>query len=123
MRINHILFRTSDLRAMVAFLVDVIGLSEGYRPPFQFPGAWLYSGDSALFHLAETTTGENTTGNIDHVAIEGADYELLIDRLRAHQFPYRETVVPDSLLRQVFISGPDGLMLEMQFDPAPTSAE
>ena len=30
-----------DLDATVAFYVEAIGLANGERPPFPFPGAWL----------------------------------------------------------------------------------
>lgn len=116
MRLNHILFKTNDIEAMVNFLVDVVGLEEGYRPPFRSPGAWVYSGGVALFHLVETARGQQSTGNIDHVAIEGGDYTALVARLTQHSLPFEEALVPETGLRQVFIAAPDGLSIEMLFD-------
>ena len=115
MRINHILFRATDLRGMVSFLENVIGLHEGYRPPFRFPGAWVYSGDNALIHLVEASNAQATMGNIDHVAIEGADYNLLMKNLESYSVAYREVEVPETHQKQVFVTGPEGLILEMQF--------
>lgn len=117
MRINHILFKTNDIEQMIRFLVDVIGLKTGYRPPFRFPGAWIYSGDIALFHLVEAAHDKKDTGNIDHVAIEGGDYEGLLGRLTKNNAAFNEVVVPETRQRQVFVSGPDGLNIEMLFEP------
>lgn len=32
--------------------MDVLGLRVGDRPPFPFPGYWLYAGSSAWVHVA-----------------------------------------------------------------------
>ena len=41
--LDHITLKVADLNASRRFYVDVIGLREGDRPPFDSPGAWLYS--------------------------------------------------------------------------------
>jgi catechol 2,3-dioxygenase-like lactoylglutathione lyase family enzyme len=52
MRITHIdhyniRLKPSDLKAIRDFYVNVIGLTEGARPYFKFPGYWLYGGAEA----------------------------------------------------------------------------
>ena len=51
--LNHILVLARDLEATRDFYVNVLGLRVGPRPPFKFPGHWLYLGDKAVVHLAE----------------------------------------------------------------------
>lgn len=41
--LHHVNIRAGDLEATIAFHVDAIGPTEGWRPPFGFAGAWLYS--------------------------------------------------------------------------------
>jgi lactoylglutathione lyase len=115
MKINHVLVRTSDLEAMNRFLIDVIGLEEGNRPPFPFAGSWLYSEGKAIMHVILDSSAGNPDGAVDHVALEGADYDTLLATLTKHEIEYAERTVPQSREHQVFISGPDGLKVEMLF--------
>ena len=42
-RLDHNTLVTGELKKVRAFLQDVIGLRSGVRPPFGFPGFWLYA--------------------------------------------------------------------------------
>ena len=42
-RLDHYNVSTRNLGATVRFYEDVLGFVNGPRPPFDFPGAWLYS--------------------------------------------------------------------------------
>jgi len=44
-----------DLDATVRFYERYVGLRNGDRPPFAFPGAWLYAGDKPILHLVSET--------------------------------------------------------------------
>lgn len=116
MKLNHVLVRTRGLNAAKRFFTEVIGLEQGERPPFPFNGAWFYCEGKALIHVVEDH--EESLGNggsLAHVAIEGAEYEALLQRLQKAQARYSEKDVPLTGERQVFVSGPDGLMVEMLF--------
>lgn len=115
MKLNHILVLTSDLVAMEHFWTKLIGLQVGRRPLFPFKGLWFYSEDKPLVHVAEQHRAAFGNGSIAHVALDGADYKALLDRLNQSSHPYREKEVPLSGDRQVFITGPDGLTVEMVF--------
>ena len=115
MKINHVLVRTSDLDLMNGFLVDVIGLEKGERPPFPFEGSWLYSEDKAVVHVILDRRAGKADGAVDHIALEGADYYRLIAALTKHDINYAERTVPESGEHQVFVFGPDGLKVEMLF--------
>lgn len=115
MRINHVLVRTSDLEVMNRFLVEIIGLEPGKRPPFPFPGSWFYSEGTPLVHVMLERSAGDADGAVDHVALEGADYDTLITTLNMHDIHYVERDVPQSGEHQVFIFGPDGLKVEMMF--------
>ena len=49
--LDHCSIRTLNLEASRVFYVDVLGMREGDRPDFPFPGAWLYLEDRAVIHL------------------------------------------------------------------------
>jgi len=120
MKLNHILVLTTDLVAMEIFWTRLIGLQLGERPPFPFKGLWLYSEDKPLVHVAEQHRAAFGNGSIAHVALEGADYAGLLAHLDQYHHPYTEKEVPLSGDRQVFITGPDRLTVEMMF---PLTAE
>jgi lactoylglutathione lyase len=130
LEINHILIRTTDLDAMIRFFEQVLVLKNGKRPPFAFAGAWLWSDDKPLIHLSETNPVDkgqldylgdkkmisgSGTGIIDHVAFTGRDYNKLIERLQSHQMSFFERAVPLTGEHQVFVEGPEGLRVEIQF--------
>ena len=63
-----------DLEKTVDFYEKYVGLYSGDRPPFNFPGAWLYAGDKAILHLVSGSgRTDHGGGAIDHVAINCAD--------------------------------------------------
>lgn len=115
MKLNHILVLTTDLSAMECFWTELIGLHVGERPPFPFNGVWVYSNNRPLVHIAEQPYSTFGHGSIAHVALEGANYNVLLERLGNSTYGYTEKVVPLSNERQVFIMGPDGLTVEMLF--------
>lgn len=129
--INHVLVRTNDLKNMIRFLTQVVGLEKGFRPPFNFPGAWLYGDDRPLIHLVEINPGDESQsdylgskpsaseigmGSVDHIAFSGSDYPELLERLKQRQIEYFERTVPSTNEHQVFVNGPDNLNLELLFN-------
>ena len=52
-RIDHVnIIGSPELVAKCrTFYIDILGLQEGYRPPFRSSGFWLYAGKAANVHL------------------------------------------------------------------------
>lgn len=122
--IDHNLILASDLAVMRAFLVDVIGVEDGLRPPFPFPGHWLYSGGRAIFHLASAhadaaqrahlgSADRCGNGPIDHISLTGADLAVVARRAAVHGYSTCLREVPQTGERQLFVEGPDGLKIEL----------
>ncbi len=113
-RLDHVTVLCSDLERSRRFYASALGLVDGDRPPFNFPGAWLYVGDRPVVHLVggrnEDTKG---TGSFDHVAFAATDLEGIRQRLKAAEVDYRETKVPGRPLHQVFVVDPDGVTIEI----------
>ena len=73
--LDHWNIYCKDLEATVRFYERYVGLTNGDRPPFIFPGAWMYAGDKAILHLvSETGRKDHGSGAIDHVAINCAGH-------------------------------------------------
>jgi catechol 2,3-dioxygenase-like lactoylglutathione lyase family enzyme len=120
--LDHINIRTADLAATKAFFMDVLGLTEGWRPPFPFPGAWLYAGDAAVVHLVQVDrpAAASEGSSLDHFAFDIADYDEVLKRVCATGLKYLETTVPGSSIRQIFVRDLNGVNIELNWKgPSP----
>ena len=132
--LNHVLVLTRDLEATRGFYVDVLGLEDGYRPPFAFDGHWIYLGERAVIHVAENRdyldqrdrardgSADNATGSIDHIAFEATGLKGMIATLEQHGIAARHRKVPHLDLHQVFVHDPNGIRIELNY-PAHEGAE
>ena len=132
--LNHFLVVADDLEATRDFYVDVLGLVDGHRPPFDFAGYWIYLGDRAVVHLAEHKdyldkvdhvrdgSADTATGSIDHIAFEATGLQDMIETLEKHGVPARHRKVPDVNLHQIFVHDPNGVLIELNY-PADEGAD
>lgn len=115
--LDHINIRTADLKATKAFLIDVLGLEEGWRPPFPFPGAWLYAGDKDVVHLVEVPekAADSAGSSLDHFAFDIADYDDALARVEKTGLKFRATETPGTTVKQIFVRDPNGVTIELNF--------
>ena len=115
--LDHINIRTADLAATKAFLTDVLGLTEGWRPPFPFPGAWLYAGDKDVAHLVEVDTpaAESAGSSLDHFAFDISDYDDALARVEKSGMKYRAITTPGTTVKQIFVRDPTGVTIELNW--------
>ncbi len=118
-RLDHYSIRTAELDATRRFFVDVLGLTEGYRPPFNFPGHWLYCGDQPIVHLIgsekNVIASSDHTGALDHVALAASDLDGFRSRLEEFGITYDERKVPQLNVRQLFVVDPNNVKVELNF--------
>lgn len=115
-KISHYSIRTLDLEATRRFYTEVLGFTVGPRPPFNFPGLWLYNGshdsyDNAIVHIIGIDPNnpeglkeylgdrsiedlKNGTGTFDHIAFVGTDAKGMAKHFAAMKVPFRERNVP-----------------------------
>ena len=121
-KLDHYNVSTRDLGATVRFYEDILGLVNGPRPPFDFPGAWLYSEGHPVLHLNDISPTDTPqrpdSGVIDHVAFGSRGFEAMKERLAKKGVQYRVNVVPNSTRRQIFLTDPNNVLLELNFDVA-----
>jgi catechol 2,3-dioxygenase-like lactoylglutathione lyase family enzyme len=117
---QHVNIRSRNVETARDFYVRALGLRVGDRPPFASVGYWLYLGDQPVVHLVQLApddTRDPGSGRLDHVAFHGIDLEGTRQMLEAAGIPFREAIVPRDQTVQLFIHDPDGLKLEINFDP------
>lgn len=114
--LDHINVRTANLEDMTKFYAEVLGLTHGDRPSFQFPGAWLYCGDIAVVHLVEDAKSKKPKAmQIEHFAFRAEGLAETLATLKAADAPYTSRLVPGRSIRQVHTEDSDGNHIELQF--------
>ncbi len=137
MRLAHYAIRATDLAASIRFYEEILGLRDGPRPRFGFPGAWLYAPEDhdpdsqGVVHLIaapdatadagalDAYLGErgpaDGSGAIDHIAFAAEDWPAQRRRYEAAGIAFSERSVPGLGLRQVFITDPSGITVELNY--------
>jgi catechol-2,3-dioxygenase len=122
--LNHYNLRADHAltEALCRFYVGVIGMHIGPRPPFNFPGYWLYLGDQAVLHLVEAPATEKRTphisGTFDHVAFTCEGLAAFEAHLKQCGAVYRKANIPGSAICQLFLTDPAGNGVELHFASA-----
>src|SRR6266508_2514454 len=123
---NHFTVLAKDLAETRSFYVEVLGLSEGPRPPLGFPGLWLYAGGRPVLHVVGgRELPANPRGVLDHMAFSATGLADIAKRLDAATVPYDLRRQPESNVWQLFCVEHNGARVELDFDPSetPTSAD
>lgn len=131
--LDHCSIRTTKLDETRSFYVDVLGMEDGARPDFDFPGNWLYVGERPVLHLigidpenpegledylggtVDADTHNTGSSAFDHVAFRAIDPSILRTRLNDKGYDYRERKVPDLDLFQIFVEDPNGVTVELNY--------
>jgi catechol 2,3-dioxygenase-like lactoylglutathione lyase family enzyme len=144
-KLDHYSIRTLDIEASRRFYTEVMGFQVGFRPPFNFPGMWLYNGlpypqSCGVVHVIgidpanpaglNAYLGERDlaslrgTGTVDHMAFAATGLAEVRGRLKRQGVAYRERAVPSLGLHQVFFEDPSQVTIELNFpaDEAPRAA-
>jgi catechol 2,3-dioxygenase-like lactoylglutathione lyase family enzyme len=120
--LDHLLVLTDDLEATKAFYCDALGLESGERPDLGFAGYWLYLDGAPCVHLAERSAYEARAAQlglrvgpapVDHVAFRADDGAAVEARLRASGVEVVANPAPPPGLRQLFLTDPNGLRVEV----------
>ena len=116
--IHHVNIRASatDIARLKRFYCEIVGLREGWRPPFKSCGHWLYAGTQPIVHLVEDEGDVDTNaskGCVDHVAFRCSDLAPMIERLRSSGIEFQLTQVPSLGDQQLLFRDPLGIGVEL----------
>jgi catechol 2,3-dioxygenase-like lactoylglutathione lyase family enzyme len=142
-RLDHYSIRTFDIEASRRFYTEVMGFTAGFRPPFDFPGIWLYNGaqypeTTGVVHIIgidpdnpqglKDYLGDRDpaslagTGTVDHMAFTATGLADMRARLARNNVAFRERTVPSLGIHQVFFEDPSGVTLELNYPAAEAAA-
>ncbi len=128
--LEHFLIQTADFHATVEWYERVLGLSRGYTPDFRFPVQWMYLGDRDVLHITQggarvsenrlryngqESQAEFGSGVVDHIAFRCKGLPEMLDHLRKSGIAFRERMVNEQGLYQIFLIDPNGVKIELNF--------
>lgn len=122
--LNHINIRATSLEETRDFYAAVLGLENGFRPPFPEPGYWMYAGDMPIVHISPMEPGATPrtdprgmgTG-LDHFAMWGSGLADQLAVLDKHGVDYSKRLAGGGRVIQVFFNDPNGVQIELGFMP------
>ena len=117
---NHFTILTDILDATLEFYKAHLDFAPGPRPPFKFPGAWLYAkgGSEAILHvIAGREKKDLVKGVLDHMAFTAQDLAGSVAKLKTHGIDYELRKLPDYGTWQLFFMDPNNAKVELDFDP------
>ncbi len=120
-RMDHFNIITDDLPATLAFYEEHLNLKPGARPPFKFPGAWLYAdGGKGKDPILHVVAGKDrkllVKGVIDHMAFYGTGLAATVAKLKAKGIDYELRRLPEYGTWQLFFHDPNNAKVEIDFD-------
>lgn len=134
LRLEHYNIRTTCVDATIRFHTETLELTSGYRPSTR-PGAWMYdSTGMPVVHITGVDPGNpealaqieahlgkrdlaslSGSGAIDHVAFEASDHDRFCAHLDRHAVAYTAREVASVSLKQLFLTDPNGITVELNF--------
>ena len=120
---NHFNIRAPKpvLEDVKNFYLEVVGLTEGFRPDVLIHGYLLYFEDLPVLHLMEwnvmAETPKYEEGYLDHVAFSCDGLEKLINRLKNLDVMYtrRDFNIGGEVFTQLEVTDPVGYGVELNF--------
>lgn len=117
--LDHVAIRTHRMDETIQFYEAVLGLQNGPRPDFSFPGAWLFSDGHPAIHLFDASTAAvpqtHGTDALHHVAFFSRGFDAMKNRLvrNGARFDAREATVDGA--KRIFVRDPNGVVLEFNY--------
>lgn len=132
-QVDHFLIQTADLGQTRDWYVRALGMTEGWHPDFKFPVVWLYIGKKDVLHLTEG--GANVSANrkqylgqqseaisgsgvVDHIAFAASGLAETLSHFKALGLEFKQRMVSDQGLYQLFLFDPNGVKIELNFPNA-----
>lgn len=115
-RFDHVNVSIGSGDALRRLFESVMGLAPDYRPPFPFPGVWLYEGDQAVVHAVNDPAipAQSNEVRFGHVAFRSEEpASRVIQRLRSTALPFRVARIPGESIAQIFVSLPGDFVVEL----------
>ena len=119
-RLDHIALLVRDLDESVAFLTQVLGLTEGVNPMGGTHIRWIEIGDGRRFHVQAGDINKVHVEKQTHFALSATDFDAVLARFRAQNIAFTDMAgTPGALntrpdgMRAIFLRDPNGYWFEV----------
>src|ERR1700710_336563 len=120
--LDHFNIRTRKLTETVRFYEDGLYLKTGYRPNLTLPVGWWYNKYKPVVQIVDIwKTDEQQkpdSGVVHHVAFASSGFAGMKQRLKSKNLPFDVREVPGVAVWQIFVTDPNGVMLELNYEMA-----
>ena len=126
--IDHVNIRTADVLSTSQFFADILDMTIKHAPGYDdlSVAAWLYDDDDkAAVHIGDASISypwemdasvqASGSGRVHHVAFRCNGYEKMTQKLMLKGIEFNSNTVAEANLRQLFITDPNGILLELNF--------
>lgn len=128
--LEHFLVQAESIEETRDWYVRVLGFRVGPNPDFKFPVCWLYLGDRDVIHITQgganvsenrkkyvgqESTATQGSGVVDHIAFRASGLREMLEHLRSHGVDFKQRMVSDQGLYQLFLFDPNGIKIELNF--------
>jgi catechol 2,3-dioxygenase-like lactoylglutathione lyase family enzyme len=115
-KLDHVNIHTANVDKLVEWYDRVLGMKAGDRPPFPFPGAWLYCGAEPTIHLVGVEKQPQVSGmQLEHFAFSAVGLKDFLTRLEQNSVKYDARKVPRMDGVQINVWDPDGNHIHIDF--------
>jgi catechol 2,3-dioxygenase-like lactoylglutathione lyase family enzyme len=127
--LDHVNVRSADPARTLSFFRDVLEMRVGPPPgaAADGPGGWIYDReDRPVVHVGGLDSPYPTdavrpfeaahgSGSVHHVALSCSGFAETRARLKSLELAFTESDYPQFSLRQLFVTEPNGILLELNF--------
>lgn len=115
-RFDHLSVSMGADHALRRLFEGVMGFQTGFRPPFPFPGRWLYQDKQAVLHAIDDTSLSADAGELrfNHIAFTSTQpASTVIAQLQTTAFPFKVARIPEDSIAQIFVQLPGNFVVEL----------
>lgn len=113
---DHVNVSMGANHALSQLFEGVMGMHVGPRPPFPFPGQWLYEGEQAMVHAVNDAGLSAKAGELrfGHVAFRSElPASQLLERLNRSALSFKVARIPEDHVAQIFVLLPGDFVVEL----------
>lgn len=117
--LDHVAIRTSKMEETIRFYETVLGLQNGPRPNFSFPGAWFFTDGHPALHIFDASVKNVPQalgrGVLHHIAFSSRGFDAMKHQLTRNGARFDAREVTADGIKRIFVRDPNGIPIEFNY--------